>query len=530
MTCLARGSRRPVRNCLATIDNLPTRHFAQSTTAVAVVLLLVGAPATADEWRVEPGGSPTISYSDNVALAAPGKEQSSLILGIAPRISFTGKGSRYTVAGRYELSAYFYSNAANSSRYYSNLNLFGNVEAVKRFFFVEGGAFVFQNFISPLGPITVTNSLQTGNRTTTYVYQLNPYIQSIPGAETTYLLRLNNTWTDYSSSALRGSYIANGIGNIGRPSGPGRRYGWQAEYNGSYVNYNNQQPFTLHLGRGILSYQVNPDFQVSARGGYEQNNYAIGGYSGSIYGAGLDWRPTPRTILNGFWEHRFFGDSYRANFQHRTRLTGWRLTGSRGITTSTQQLQLGTGIAADVVDAAFISRVPDPVQRQQEVQKFLDQSGLPQILTQPIAYYNNEILLQDRVEAAFSLFGGRNSLVLTAYWSDQEPITGAGTPLPASLNANLDYAQRGASATYTHQLTGTASLSFLALRNYTQYRSTFIPGSTDYTLLRGLFTARIGASTSWFAGLRYQWRDVSNPPYTPYREAAVFGGLDYAYR
>ena len=530
MTCLAGGSRRPAKNFLATSGHLPTRRSAQLAAVAAAVLALTAAPAGADEWRVEPGVRPTITYTDNVALAAPGQEQSSLILGVTPRIDFTGRGSRYTVAGRYELSGYFYSNAQNSSRYYSNLNLFGNVEAIKRFFFVEGGVNIFQNFISPLGPITITDSLQTNNRTNTYVYRLNPYIQSTPGAETTYLLRWNNTWTDYSSSALRGSYIADVIGRVGRPSGPGRRYGWQADYNGSYVRYNNQEPYSLHLGRGILSYQVNPDLQLSARGGYEENNYAVGGYSGSIYGAGIEWRPTPRTNLNGFWEHRFFGDSYRANFQHRTRSTGWRFTGSRGITTSTQQLALQSGIATDVVDAALIGRIPDPVERQQEVQKFIDQTGVPTMLTQPIVYFNNQILLQDRVEAAFSLFGGRNSLVFTAYWSDQEPITGAGTQLPAALSANQDYTQRGASANYTHRLTGTASLSFLALRNHTQYRSAFFPGSADYTIFRALFTARIGANTTWFTGVRYQWQDASNPPYPDYREAAIFGGLDYALR
>ena len=319
-------------------------------------------------------------------------------------------------------------------------------------------------------------------------------------------------------------------GQIGRPSGAGRRYGWQVDYNGSYVKYNNQEPYTLHLGRGILFYQVTPDFQISARGGYENNNYALNDYSGSIYGAGLDWRPTARTVLNGFWEHRFFGDSYQANFQHRTRLTGWRLTGSRGVTTSAQQLQLGQGIAYDVVDAAFASRIPDSAQRQQEVQRFLEQTGLPPYLTQPLYFYNQQILLQDRVEAAFSLFGARNSLVFTVYWSEQEPITGTGTTLPAFLSANQNYVTQGASANYTHQLSGTANLSLLALRNHTRYRSSFIPGSVDYTIFRALFTSRISPRTSWFAGARYQWQDPSNPPYAKYNEAAVFGGIDYAYR
>ena len=138
------------------------------------------------------------------------------------------------------------------------------MEAIERFFFVDGGVNIFQNWISPFGAITIDNSLQTNNRTTTYVYRLNPYIQGNVGSDTTYLLRWNNQWTDYSSSALNSSYVSSVIGRIGRPSGAGRRYGWQADYSGSYVKYNNQDPYTLHLGRGILFYQVMPDLQVSA--------------------------------------------------------------------------------------------------------------------------------------------------------------------------------------------------------------------------------------------------------------------------
>jgi len=496
----------------------------------AAALTLVAMPVAADQWRVEPGVQGTITYTDNVSLAAPGQEQSSGILGVAPSIAASGKGRRYTFDAAYTLSGYFYTASGQDNSYYSNLNLFGNVEAINRFFYVDGGINIFQNFLSPFGPITIDNSLQTGNRYTTYVYRLNPYFQGNIGADTTYLLRWNNTWSDYSQSALQESYVSNVIGRIGRPAGVGRRYGWEVDYNGSYVKYNNQDPYTLHLGRAVLSYQLMPDLQVSGRGGYENNNYYLNEYSGAIYGAGLNWRPTDRTVVSGFWEHRFFGSSYQADFQHRTRLTGWRLTGSRGITTNTQQLQLGTGIAYDVVDAAFTGRIPDPAQRQQAVQQFLTQTGLPPFLTQPLYFFNNQILLQDRVEAAFSLFGARNSLVFTVYWSDQEPITGTGTALPAFLTPNQNYVQQGGSVSYNHQLTGTASLNLLALRNQTRYRSALVPGTVDYTIFRAAFRSQLSPRTSWFAGARYQWQDASNPPYTEYNEAAIFAGIDYVYR
>lgn len=496
----------------------------------AAALALVPGLAAADQWRLEPGVRGTITYTDNVGLSAPGTENSSAIISVAPRIGFTGRGSRYSVNGSYELSANYYTSAGRSDSYYSNMNLFGNVEAIERFFYVDGGINILQNFFSPLGPITIDNSLDTGNRVTTYVYRLNPYLQGTFGRDTNYLLRWNNTWTDYSRSGLRESYISEIIGSVGRPAGVERRLGWAVEYNGTYYKYNNQEPFDIQVGRAILSYQLTPELQVSGRGGYESNNLSLNPYSDWIYGAGLDWRPTARTSVNGYWENRFFGDSFSANIQHRHRLVGLRLTGSRDVTTSTQQLQLGTGLVFDVVDAAFTSRFPDPVQRQQAVLQFLQQTSLPLFLTQPIAFYSNQVLLRERVEAAVSLNGARNSVVLTVYWTDQEPITGAGTALDPFLATTQSYEQRGASLNYTYRLTGSSDVSLLALRNHTKFRTTATPGETDYTILRALYTKRLSPRTSWFAGVRYQWQDPSNASFSEYREAAVYGGIDYTYR
>ncbi|MCC6610753.1 MAG: TIGR03016 family PEP-CTERM system-associated outer membrane protein [Burkholderiales bacterium] len=499
-------------------------------TAASAALAIGAAPALADQWKVEPGVRGTITYSDNLSLAPPGKEESGMALGLTPRIGITGRGPRYSVNADYALSGYFYTNGTLSNQFYSNLNLFGNVEAIERFFYVDGGVNIFQNFLSPLGPITVSPELNTNNRYTTYVYRLNPYLKGQLRGDTNYLLRWNNTWVDYSQSGMRESYVSDIIGQLGQPSGLERRVGWGLDYNRNYVKYNQQEGFTRELVRGILYYQATPELQVSGRAGYENNDYALTRYSGSIYGAGVDWRPTDRTSVNGYWEHRFFGSSYAANLQHRHRMLGFRLSGSRAVTTSAQQYNLGTGLAYDVVDAAFMSRIPDPAQRQQAVLQFLQQTGLPPILTQPIYFYNNQILLQERIEAAISLNGARNSVVLTVYLSDQAPITATGTPIDILLANNQNFVQRGASASYTYKLSGNQNISMLALRYHTKYRSTLIPGETDYTIFRALFTSNLSRRTSWFAGARYQWQDPNNSAFAQYREAAVFGGIDYTYR
>ena len=70
---------------------------------------------------------------------------------------------------------------------------------------------------------------------------------------------------------------------------------------------------------------------------------------------------------------------------HRNPFTAFSVNASRNITTYPQQLfaaPAGGDIAA-LVDAAFTTRIPDPVQRAQAVQDFLRANGLPSTLAEP---------------------------------------------------------------------------------------------------------------------------------------------------
>jgi uncharacterized protein (PEP-CTERM system associated) len=506
------------------------RHLGRLLAGVAVAAALGGfaAPSRADQWTLEPGFRLAPTISSNVNLAPPGQEESGAYLAFAPRIRFTGTGARYRVTGGYELGTYWYTTDQRSSTY-SNANLAANVELVEKLFFVDANGLVSQSFASAFGPITITPGLAADNVYTTYTYGVSPYFQrtTIGGYRT--LLRWDNQWYTSSGAAsagLRDSYYST---LTARVSSPIRLWGWTAEYIGNEVRFDEQQPFRTQVARGILYYQANQDLRLSARGGYESNNYYLTNESGPIYGAGIDWTPTPRTVLNAFWEERFFGPSYGLTFNHRTRLTGWRLSGSRNISTYPQQISLAPGLTRDVVDAALTARIPDPAQRQQAVDQFLLQTGLPSTLTQPLYFYNNQILLVENLTAAFSLYGAQSSLVFTAYWNSQEPITAVGTPIPNVFPAQT-FQTRGFSANYTYRLSGNTDLSFLALRAYTTYDSQIAPGSTTYNILRALATYRMSPRSTLFAGVRYQWQDPTTNFYSEYREAALFGGWDYTYR
>ena len=119
-------------------------------------------------------------------------------------------------------------------------------------------------------------------------------------------------------------------------------------------------------------------FSSSADVGYEDNHYPFSSYRGSIYGLGIQWRPTERTNVVANWEHRFFGASYLFTFDHRTPLSVWSINASRNITSYPQQLaSLPAGNVQGILNQLFTSRIPDPTQRQDAIDALIQNQGLP---------------------------------------------------------------------------------------------------------------------------------------------------------
>src|SRR6185437_15126846 len=94
------------------------------------------------------------------------------------------------------------------------------------------------------------------------------------------------------------------------------------------------------------------------------------------------------------WEHRVFGPSYRIQLGNRTQLTVWSVEAARQITSYPELLAtLPAGSVPTLLDSLFSSRVPDPTERQQFVQQFINARGLPQTLGDPLAIDTTDALL-----------------------------------------------------------------------------------------------------------------------------------------
>jgi len=182
---------------------------------------------------------------------------------------------------------------------------------------------------------------------------------------------------------------------------------------------------------------------------------------GAIYGFGLNWRPTDRTVLNGWWEHQFFGSAYSWQLSHRLPNVALLANFARGLSSYPQNaLLIPAGVnVAQYLDAAFTTRFPDPAQRAAAVAQFLAETGLPPTLISPLNFYASTITLQETESLTAVWAGALNSLAFTLFRLESQQLTGQGTqPLPPALQFGVNNTQTGGGINFSHRLTGFTNL------------------------------------------------------------------------
>ena len=255
-----------------------------------------------------------------------GQPSDGFVTSLTAALGFNGEGARLKINGTVSGTELLYAGQGQSNTFAPSANIAGHLEAIERFFFVDATANVSQTYLSPFGAQPGNLTVPTNNRYTSESYSVSPYIKGVLGSQVAYLVRDDNGWTTsqtFGDSSLKapGTYWnnldaeANSV--AGGPAGWSVQYTRQNYDSGAGTGRN-----ILQLGRAIASYRVDPQLDLSLRGGYESDRFsqesAIGtSTSGAFYGGGLHWRPTERTDLNGFWEHHFFGSSYSWQLTHR---------------------------------------------------------------------------------------------------------------------------------------------------------------------------------------------------------------------
>ena len=250
---------------------------AYAAAACAGVIALAASSANAQVWRFGSSISVLETYTNNANLEASGSRQSDLVSQITPAFTVTEKGAHTSLVGTVSVPFVFHARTSSeNSSVQPQVNVLGNAELVPRFFFIEGTASVSQQYLSPFGPQPASLATSTRNRYTNATYSVTPYIKGAVGNDLSYELRDSVIWTkNYGESNLTNNSTTNELtGTISRTARP---FGWALDIERTDTKYENGRNTLLsELARLRGLYQIDPQLQVSLRGGYEHDDYGPG--------------------------------------------------------------------------------------------------------------------------------------------------------------------------------------------------------------------------------------------------------------
>lgn len=435
------------------------RYAVLSRVALLGVLHAYGSvQAQSAEWRVVPSVGLRSVYTDNVRLS-PDAERSDFVFEVSPGVAVTFDGPRLKLRSNYAFQylTYAQDNTKNSS--YHRLDGLANLEVIDELFWIDGGASINQQTLGLAGPRPTSNIPVTDNRTTVRTFNLSPYLRHEYGSAATTELRYTRALVDSGSNNLSNNDIDRLSATVASGSAF-RTLGWTINYSMERAELNQTSKVDSKTMLGSARYMVTPQFYLNASAGYDDYDYPVApgkdDPKGASYTAGFSWRPTDRTTLDLSAGRRFYGSTYQASASLRRRHALWRLSYDETVSTTPAQFAFGAAAStAEFLDQLFSASIPDDALRQQAIDRFILEAGLPSTLTSSINYFTNQVFIQKALRLSTAITGAKNTIIFSAYRLERENQTSnAGTTDPGFQGfANPgDTRQTGANASWTLRL------------------------------------------------------------------------------
>lgn len=399
------------------------------------------------------------TFTDNGEATKNGR--SDWITEISPSISVRRTGGHLTGSLDASLRNVIYANDSSQSESFVTLSGKGQAEVIDDTFFVDVVGSVGRNNLSAFQGRPQWDNQNTASESEIQYISINPrWVGRIGKSDVQFTVSYDGQALSYGSN-MSNQNMGTFRARLFDPTA-GARFGWSVDYSKSDNTYSqsNQQNVNDQSITGTLTYYVTRQFSARVIVGTEKNNYMTGSEeTGAVTGYGFNWRPTPRTNIDGTWEHHVYGDTYDFRLAHRRALVAFDLSASQAVTSSyaTATNTLGA-YYYNLFSASLVSQYPDPAQRDQATRELLKSLGVQG------AYfgnsYTNAFYEDKRVQVGVSVIGVRNVVAVSVYHSDQTTTNKAFAFDSSDDFANNDNVKSwGWTVSLSHQLTPSSSLN-----------------------------------------------------------------------
>ena len=484
-----------------------------------VVSALVALPtlrAIAAEPRVQLNGSLTQTFTDNYLLTGV-QPASDAVTRLTAGVGLNSQTGRTKGFLDYSLSEIIYARHSEKNQLQNTLNANFNTELSEGQARLDVRAAISQSAVSAFGLQPGINSPNRANATELRYLNVVPVVYGPLGPFLRYTATLNASLSDAKGTDLGDSTLTAATVRI-EPITP-QRLAWAVDGTAGRSNYKAGRTTASSRLNGTAYYPITDlDLRLSASAGAEINDLnTLQRKRYQTYGVGAVWTPSPRTSLTANFDERSFGRTHNLSLEHRTALTTWRISDSRGVSSINGENGAGNrGTAFNLLFAQFASIEPDPIKRADLVNSVLLRGGISPTAQINPSFLNSGVSVQDRQELSVALRGLRNAAVLSYTRTTTrrlDNLTAAQDDLSRSSVIHL----QGLSLDLSHRLTPTSSLSLLL--GDQRGSGDLISQSNRQRQASLLYTLRPTELASLSVGLRRAL--YLNPP-RPFDETAIF--------
>lgn len=388
-------------------------------------------PAHADDWAFTPSVGVLETYTTNVGLAPKGGEHSDYVTQISPGLDLSHQGRHLKVKASYTMNNIGYARAETPVSRFHQLNALANTEVLQDLFFFDARATIHQTNVTPFGPQSTNNLNLTNNRTEVRTYNFTPYVRHKFDQFASAELRYSHNHVDSSTTGL----LQNNADHVQLDIASGsafRTLAWNLSYNKQTLHFRNSSDIDLGMGSAALRYIASQELTFSGTAGYEKNTYVsvAGDPSGVFWLAGVTWQPTTRTSIDAKAGKRFYGNNAALAVSHRTQRSAWSLGYNEEISTAASEFAVPTSVnTSDFLNTLWKTSIPDAAVRQQIIDNFIKNTGLPASLPQSVNLMTNRVFLQKSLNGSVAYNTAKTTLLFSVFNTARQAQSPAGSDL-----------------------------------------------------------------------------------------------------
>jgi len=287
-----------------------------------------------------------VTWTDNINLVPDDdpRKESSYGISIDPGFTWDWRAERIHAQADYTMQNWIFPDDSDRNATFHIGTASFQSELAKQWLYLDGRGSYSQQLIDPKLPSNNSNFFAINSQADALTADISPILrhdfQSVH-FEARYTRGLIDYKSPTNSIALQDAKTEQRNVILSNVEDEDLSVTWNGTYNSQIARYDLSPEFSYDQAYGELGFLLGKRVRLIGRYGKESDpivDPSEGGLKRSSWEAGLQFKPSMRTVLEGYYGERFYGPSFRGRISHEAKRVHIEVHYNEGPTTQAQEL------------------------------------------------------------------------------------------------------------------------------------------------------------------------------------------------